>query len=140
MNWGVRITLVFIAFAGLMAYMVVGSFRENIDLVSDTYYADELVYQQRLEQQQNVLTFHKQLTASVAENHFVLRFPVAVRSGQVQLYRPSDAQSDRQVPLTAGAAQVQIDAAGLPSGKYILKADWADTERKYYEELTVFKP
>jgi hypothetical protein len=55
MNWGYKIAITFILFGALIIFMVVKSFQQNIDLVTDDYYQEELKYQQQIDKLENTL-------------------------------------------------------------------------------------
>ncbi len=42
MNWGYRVALLYISFAGLIIFLVTKSVNEKVDLVTPDYYAQEL--------------------------------------------------------------------------------------------------
>ena len=48
-SWGIKITMLYMAFVVLIVTMVVASSHQHFDLVSDKYYADEIVYQKTID-------------------------------------------------------------------------------------------
>ena len=54
MNWGNSIILTFVLFASFVIYLVVQTFRASTDLVAEDYYAQEINYQQKIEQRANL--------------------------------------------------------------------------------------
>ena len=137
MNWGHGLTISFILFAGFMAWLVVGSFRQNIDLVTDEYYQAELQYQNRIDEIQNN-TESTKVTVVQNEENIELQFPTAPQEGKVHLYRPSNSQYDRHFAVSQGADQAIIELEGLVKGYYILKMTWVTDGKSYYQEKGVF--
>ena len=50
MNWGHKIIAVYVVFIAGMIFLVFKSSRQNIELVTEDYYAKELVYQQKIDE------------------------------------------------------------------------------------------
>ena len=46
LNWGHKLTIVFIAFAAFIFFLIYKTTQSHFDLVSKDYYKDELAYQQ----------------------------------------------------------------------------------------------
>ena len=49
-NWGYKIVLVYCVFVAGILYLVVQSSRQQMDLVTDDYYAQEIKYQEKIDQ------------------------------------------------------------------------------------------
>ena len=49
-NWGYKIVLVYSVFVAGILYLVVQSSRQQMDLVTDDYYAQEIRYQEKIDQ------------------------------------------------------------------------------------------
>ncbi len=137
MNWGHGLTISFILFAGIMAWMVVGSFKQNVDLVTDEYYKAELEYQDRMDEIQNT-TEDAQITVSQTSEKIALKFPAVPDEGEIHLYRPSDSRHDRHFNVPDGKTAAEIELQGLLKGYYILKMTWTVDGKRYYQEKGVF--
>jgi hypothetical protein len=61
LNWGFWITVVIIAFMGFILMMVFKATQEKIELVSETYYAEEMDYDRELKARQNAQAFEANL-------------------------------------------------------------------------------
>jgi nitrogen fixation protein FixH len=145
MNWGHKITLVFIAFAAMMIYMVVKSFQTNVDLVSEDYYMQELNYQQQIDKKKNVKTDQKAIEYKLTSNGVELIFSestmLSAIEGTINLYRPSEADMDQQLIINLDSMKRQrITPEMLVPGKYILKIDWKEGEIPYYQEIQLLVP
>lgn len=133
MNWGHGLTLSFIGFAGFIIFMAVKSFDENIDLVTEDYYRQELNYQQRIDQIQQTKTQGMEAKIALTDELLELTFRHAPEKGEVHLYRPSDSQYDRHFKLSQ-AANMAFDRSDLQKGYYILKISWEAGGQTYYQE------
>ncbi len=136
MNWGHGLTLAFIAFAGLMIFMTVKSFQQNIDLVTEDYYREELAYQSRIDQIENSKAGN-QVEIVEEGKEIYLNFPVTPESGRIHMYRPSDQRLDKLFDLSL-AKNETISSQGMVPGYYILKLNWSDQKQEYYQEKGLF--
>jgi nitrogen fixation protein FixH len=145
MNWGHKITIIFIAFAAMMIYMVVKSFQTNVDLVSEDYYIQELNYQEQIDKKKNVKVDQKQishqLTADGLELAFAANTDLSLIEGTINLYRPSEADMDQAMSIALDSMKRQLIAPDLfIPGKYILKIDWKEGSTSYYQEIQLLVP
>ena len=49
-NWGYKITVFYLVFIAGIMYLVIQSSRQKMDLVTTDYYAQELKYQDKIDQ------------------------------------------------------------------------------------------
>ena len=137
MNWGHGIAIFFTCFVGFILFLVVKSHQQNIDLVTENYYQQELQYQQHISKIENARKLQKDVKISAGKGQVQLHFPEmpGLISGQVQLFRPSDARFDLETNLELDAHNSQqIATAQLPAGYYRIKINWKAGEKEYYTE------
>ncbi len=77
MNWGWKITILYIFFAAGILTLVFLSISQKIDLVDKNYYEKELVHQSRLDQQANYASLEKNVLfkLKMEMRWFVFRLP-----------------------------------------------------------------
>ena len=142
MNWGHKITLVFIAFMGLMAYLVYQSFQVNIDLVAEDYYQQELEYQQTINKKKNTRQLGQRISFTQENQALIVQFPDLFEqgvAGEISLFRPSDARFDVSTKIALDQNYRQsIPTSDLAKGYYKVKLDWKDGDKAYYHEESVF--
>jgi hypothetical protein len=142
MNWGWSIVLAFSLFGAFIIGLVIRSFQETIDLVSEDYYQQELGYQHQIDKITNHRALPVPLTFSQQAQRLVVQFPddlAAEVQGTIQLFRPSDARSDRTVTIALNPARQQIIATDrLVKGHYKIKIDWTNGGAAYYTEETIY--
>lgn len=139
-NWGHGIIVFFICFISFMGYLAFRSSQENIDLVTEDYYKQELAYQSQMDKIRNTQLLPQSLRVRVQKEGVLLQFPqlAAPVVGQLQLFRPSDAQFDRFITLAPDVAGQQLlDVKGLPAGLYRLKVEWQAGDQAYYTEEAI---
>lgn len=49
LNWGAGIAVLYMGFVAMIVLLVVMSMRQKIDLVTDEYYAEELLFQGKID-------------------------------------------------------------------------------------------
>jgi hypothetical protein len=104
MNWGWRITILYILFAAGILTLVFLSINEKIDLVDKGYYEKELVHQGRLDQQANYAALPNKCSFQIAKGNAVVHFPFMLnemREATVKVYCPSNNAFDANYNLTA---------------------------------------
>jgi nitrogen fixation protein FixH len=140
MNWGAKIATIYLGFVSLMVVMVTLCLRQtDIHLVSKDYYKQEIAYQSEIDKATNVakLPNKPRIELNANRSHLLIRFPDAFDTvtGEVQLFRPSNAHLDRMVKLTLDSANQQaIAIQGLAPGFWKIKLNWRDADKPYYLE------
>lgn len=139
MNWGYRIAIFYTAFAAFIIALVVMSFNQKYDLVTEDYYDKELKFQEQIDKQNLVNTNSKQVVWKHEGKSLNLFFPATDKvSGEIKLFRPSDAAMDFKIavmPDSLGNQQVDLTAAS--SGKYLLQIDWNENGKAYFQESVI---
>ncbi len=142
MNWGWKIALAFILFGFFIGILVFRSFQENIDLVSEDYYQQELGYQQQIDKIANNQALDSPLTFAQRAQQLVVQFPddlSATVEGEIQLFCPSDMRNDRSVAIALNSDQQQIiPTSQLAKGYYKVKVDWMSGDAAYFTEESIF--
>jgi hypothetical protein len=145
--WGIAAVLV--AFAAGVAVLVVIALRNPHELVARDYYEQELRYQEQIDRRTraSALPAGLQVRADAADGCIEITFPEGQVSqgltGNVRLYRPSDAGLDRTLPVATDASGVQrVGTDGLAPGLWRLRVEWAAGGKQYaaMEEVRVNTP
>lgn len=138
MNWGNKLIIVFILFAGIIGTMVYKAINTRVELVSKDYYKDELRYQDRIDGRNNAEQIGKVAVTQNAES-VEIALPAEMKglpvSGEVWFYCQTDDSKDHRIPL-------QVDESGrqlilkkeLAKGSYELKLNWEASSKPYYTE------
>lgn len=141
MNWGHKITLVFIAFAALIGTMVYKCMNKNFELVSADYYDDELHYQDKIDGFNNAEKLSPLIITQTA-SQLQITLPNNKQwkqpSGQLWFYCANNATSDRKMPLQLNGSNVMtLSKTKLVRTGYTLKITWQDSGTKYYNEQLI---
>lgn len=141
MNWGRKLILVFIAFAGLMSTLVYKCMQQNFELVSKDYYSEELRYQDKIDGTNNANRLSEFVINQNSEN-LVIKLPKEMSglavNGEALFYCPTDASKDKKIALGTDAEGRQfISKAQLAKARYLLKVNWKAGNNIYYTEKNV---
>lgn len=139
MNWGIKITILYLSFVGLIVTMVGMSSREKVELVSANYYEQELAFQDKLTKSERSNALTEPLSWEVKTGAVQLQFPKEFSGqaikGNVFFFRPSDAGMDKTVEFQTGATTSrEIDTKGMKQGVYKMEINWEVDNQKFYNE------
>ena len=139
LNWGTKIALVFIVFAGSISYMVYRCIGVPVDLVTAEYYKDELVYQQVIDGTKNANALSTKVTLQKDGAEVVLQLPAEMKNeqitGTVLFYCPYKSGYDKKIILQTGSDAKQVIQANLLApGSYTVKINWQAGKTHYYSE------
>lgn len=141
-HWGHGIVLSFIIFGAGLAVSLYIAFSNRIELVSDDYYERGLSYQRQMQRMADAAGLDSAVSAVMSDGMLVVTVPrsdtVAVVSGILRLFRPSDGRRDVIVPIALdGTGRQRIPVAALEPGLWRLKVDWTEGGKAYYHEQPV---
>lgn len=139
-HWGHGITVFYIIFVAAVVSVLIASFGVDHSLVADDYYAEDLAYQQQYTKTQNGLEEGEdKLVVNVDAAQGTLEIVVdanAPINGKVHFYRPSDQSQDFSVDLKS--VNSTISTSSLLKGKWILKVEWNEGDKPYYQERQIY--
>ena len=141
MNWGKKVLFLYLGFAGLMTFMVIMSCRQNTDLVTTDYYAEELIFQQQIDASNNAKPFMDSIIIKAEGEMVNIKFPsdfYSATTGEVYFYKASDSEYDHKYPLELNATGMQqFNKSTFAKGFYTLKIKWEKENKKYYLEKSI---
>jgi len=145
MNWGHKIIFSFIAFTIFLGVLVYKSFQSKVNLVSQDYYKQEIVFQDQINKIENELALEKSVSIvhNSRLNELLIIFPreLEVKSASLTLYRPSDASMDRSWNLQLDQENAdKISTESLSGGLWQVQVEWSDQSNSYYKEQNIFLP
>lgn len=143
-GWGFRITVLYLGFATLIIALVVGSMRQDFDLVADDYYAQELAYQDVLDAGKNQSGLSQPVGIHANETQVTVDFPVEFNgkalNGTVYFYSPIEDAWDKKIALENSVSPVIVPRSELQNTNYKIKITWEADGKQYYQEsdITLF--
>ena len=145
MSWGNKIFVSFLVFGAIMITMVVISFRQDVGLVAEDYYEQEINYQDQIDRKANFKKLDNPPAFRFDKDNdkVYLEFPSQLVEnkveGKVHFFRPSAVEHDKIFPIELSqAGTVEMNIEGMIEGMWILKVDWSDGDREYYFEKNVY--
>lgn len=142
MSWGTKIFMLYGGFVALIAFLVVSSMRQNVDLVAEDYYQQELQYQNRIDQTDAAMKSGFSPAIVVNDSHVNIVFPDTVRSigitGEVVFYRPDNKALDYSEKIILdNTGKMSIARSKFSAGMYQTKVKWMSAGQDYYYESTI---
>jgi len=145
-KWPLGIVIVFTIFILFKVAFFIFSKFHRVDLVSSNYYQQEINYQQQSERQKRTRSLSKNIRCVYDSSADLLgiAFPDTAAqgniTGDIHLFRPSDAKQDKWFSLTLNASGEQkIDVRNLAKGLWRVKIKWIFQGKDYYfEESIIF--
>jgi hypothetical protein len=139
MNWGHRLTLVFIIFAAGMFYLMYRCMNVNTDLVTKEYYKDELRYQDIIDGTKTANALSTRIRLDQKGEMIRIKLPGEMKnekvSGNIWFYCTADARKDKHIPIETNSEAVQLVNKKIFSpGNYTVKFSWTSNKKYYYEE------
>lgn len=145
-NWGTGIVIVMACFISFILYFVIRMSTEEAyshDLVTEEYYAKEMVYQQEINAETNTNNLNTKIGSKKQKEGWMLTFPDELVpskiNGKVFLYRPSNQILDFEIPLELSSPDLLIPDKNLIDGRWNITIDWTYEGKSYmYKEEIVF--
>lgn len=139
MNWGAKITILYVGFVIMILSLVGLTMYQNVDLESADYYEQELKFQDKIDRIKSTNELPEQLSWQISSGNLAIKFPGLFAknklSGNINLFRPSDAHLDKKFEISTDTTGTQnISTAQLPSGRYKLIVNWSVNGKDYYNE------
>ncbi|MBX9851322.1 MAG: FixH family protein [Cytophagaceae bacterium] len=138
-NWGYSVAFAFIGFAAFIIYMVMQAYKQDINLVSEDYYAKEIKYQEQMDKMNNAYDIKDQIVITQNEKRVTIGFPISKAEGTVNFLRPSDEKKDlkKNIKLNNNNEQ-HFNKEEFHRGLYKVQLDWEHDNKKYFVEKNLF--
>jgi nitrogen fixation protein FixH len=145
-NWGTGIVIVMACFISFILYFVIRMSTEEAyshDLVTEEYYAKEMVYQQEIDAETNTNNLNTKIGSKKQKEGWMLTFPDELDptkiNGKVFLYRPSNQILDFEIPLELSSPDLLIPDKNLIDGRWNITIDWTYEGKSFmYKEEIVY--
>lgn len=140
MNFGKGIVLAFVFFALFIGTLVFICIKQDINLVSPTYYQEELMHSQKMIQMANTRGLSQEPIITVTDNTVEVDFQQFgdLEEGELKLVRPSDAKLDQKFALHASPeSRQQFTMQRWERGLYRASMTWTMNGKEYYVEKLI---
>lgn len=140
-NWGLKIVLLYSGFVALILTLVIASSKQNVDLVSDNYYEQELAYQDVIDASKNQSTLSSPLSIHADESALMIEFPKEHAQqnikGSVHFYSPINQLWDKKIDIDTKDGSLIVAREGLVNTRYKVKVNWKVNDKNYYQESEI---
>ncbi|MEM8907888.1 MAG: FixH family protein [Bacteroidota bacterium] len=138
-NWGFGIALFYLSFMVTLVYVVFKSTTYDHSLVMDNYYEQDLQYQQHYEKLQNAQALAQQVSVQYDDQAKTIAFQFPEHDqlvkGTIHFFCPSTKHGDWVEVIKLDEQQkMTIAKPQLMAGRWKIKIDWTDTNKKYFQE------
>lgn len=140
MNWGTKIAIFYSFFAISMVSAVIYASKQSFDLVSPNYYAEEIAYENRIQEIRHASELETKLSIkTIIPESLSIIFPetLLIKKGSIRFYRPSNAALDKSFHIDPGLDTVRVDLKGWEKGNYDLQISWTDGSKNFYDERKI---
>jgi len=145
-NWGTGLTLGMICFIGFILYFVITMSTDkkySHDLVTESYYAKEMMYQTEIDAETNTTLLSERLVSKKVANGWEIEFPKEIDAshlkGKVFMYRPSNKRLDFEFNLNLTNQKLLIPNDHLIEGRWNITIEWDyDGKPFLYKEEIVY--
>ncbi len=140
-GWGGRIVLLYSGFVALIVTLVVSSVKQDIQLVSDDYYEQELEYQNVLNAGKNQSSLSNPARIFASESTVTIEFPhefnEEIINGNVHFYSPINRDWDKKIAMNDVEKSFIVSREELVKTKYKIKLRWQAAGKEYYQESDI---
>jgi nitrogen fixation protein FixH len=142
MNFGVKITVLYISFVVLILTMVFMCFGQDVELVSSDYYAQEIQFQDKINAINNEKKLGESIQHSINKKEIVLTIDSVLLSndfeGTINFFRPSDSSKDLKLKMKFANNEQVVSCKSLIHGAYKLQLSWTSNKTNYFKEEVIF--
>lgn len=143
-SWGHGVAVALGLFMSFILFLIFVFSRgmQNSELISDSYYEDELAYQEIIDAKQNAHVLAEKPVYSQTKNGITIIFPENIKpensNVHFELFRTDDSNLDvkKDIPLN-GKNQFQIPAKVIFPGSYTLKVKWENNKKPYQVDYDI---
>ncbi len=141
-SWGYKIVFIYTVFVLGILTMVFLSAKENRDLVSENYYADEIAYQQVIDQSSKTAALSAPVELVASGKQLIIQLPKEFyglqANGEWTLYYAADKSRDIAGKINTENGKYAIAVPGNATGQYLFKMLWKVDSKEYYFEKNIF--
>lgn len=141
-SWGTGIIITFIVFMTITLSTVIYMMNQDVNLVADDYYDQEIKYQQQIDRIERTNKLEKENIISYNGTMVIIELPSNLKQenvkGEIHFYRPSDSADDLKIPLTVDSLGAQIiPVTALAKGLWTVKINWTYSGMEYFNEKRI---
>ncbi|MFA7325773.1 MAG: FixH family protein [Candidatus Kapaibacterium sp.] len=141
-NWGTGIAIFYISFVIAILFFVFWTTGNNRDLVTDDYYAEELVYQKTIDNKARAEDLVGDVVITSEKGKIEIRLPDGMNDksvkGELFLYRQADKTMDTKLQFEGQKIDYSFQSERIVTGKWTVKLSWTSDGKDYYYEDNIW--
>ena len=141
-NWGYKIIFIYTVFVLGILTMVFLTAKENRDLVSENYYAEEIAYQKLIDQSAKTAALSAPVELIASAGQLIIELPKEFdglqANGEWTLYYAADKARDIAGNIQTEIGKYSIAVPNDATGQYLFKMHWKAGDKEYYFEKNIF--
>ncbi len=139
MNFGKWIVVAFALFTGFIAMLVMVCLRQDVNLVSENYYKEELKYQEKLDRMNNALALDQFPVIKIDDGQVIISFAPdqPLEKGVLTIARPSNEMLDRNYKLAQNEPLQKFNMGSWSPGLYRASVSWTMNGKDFYYEKQI---
>jgi len=141
MNWGYKIMLTYVLFVLGIGYLVFRSVNQKTDLVTADYYAEELKFQDKIDEHNNASVLSSDLKTEYKNNTLSILFPEEFKQKTVRavmvIYYPANQDRDITLEFSTSNGSYNTVLPASAKGNYELHISWSVNGVNYYFEKKI---
>lgn len=144
-SWGTAIAIFYSFFVIAMLVFVFAANKEDISLVSDTYYEEDLSYQLKLDKMKRTNQLQHVFELSIEQNPTGISVTIPEElphfKGNMTIFHPAYASLDQAYPIENNAEHKQIiPVEKLKKGRWLVKIEGENEGKIYFHETYLMAP
>lgn len=138
MNWGKGITIALILFIGFIVTLGTILMRQDVDLVAEDYYQQEINYETQIRAESNAKKLDKKPTFVQNDGYLIVQIPEGEFTKMtLDLKRPNNRAKDQKLEIE-GTKTFMIEKNTLEMGQYGLELRYEFEGKPCQQKITVF--
>ncbi len=142
-NWGHGITIFLVIFLLLNVAVVLYTFSQDVELVTDNYYEKELKYEDQIVRERRGMNLPDSLKIDLDNSNLKINYPASLLKnsihGNIHLYRPDQKKFDYNIKIDYDSTGQQIvNMAGKAPGKWKISITLNDGSFDYLFKKDIY--
>lgn len=128
----------FAIFITAIVVWIVYASRQRMELVNSDYYAQEILYQNRMDAAARA-SGKAEIAYDTAKQLITIRIPDAqkISDGEIHFYCPNNAKLDHKLKLALNAGAQRLDSGSLRAGLWKVRVHWKVDGADFYSDKSI---
>ncbi|GAB1442086.1 hypothetical protein MASR2M39_09210 [Ignavibacteriales bacterium] len=143
LNWGHGIAIFLVVFLLLNIAVVLYTFSQDVELVTDNYYERELKYEDQIIRERRGMDLPDSLKINLNNSTLIISYPSSLLkntlNGNIHLYRPDQKKFDYNIKIDYDSeGQQKINMEGKAPGKWKISILLSDGSLDYLFKKDIY--